>query len=149
MEKERATLGLKILCFFIPLAGLLIYACNISINKDFAKDCGKAALFGFLLPFIIAIIILIYFGIFLVSKNATSNMLNSYSENNFSYVPDLVGLHKDEATSQLEDLGFNMEILSNVSSNEWPKDYVLSQSYESGHKLKKGTTIGVTISQGM
>ena len=46
-----------VVCFFIPFAGLIIYACNISHNRKFANKCGKASLFGIITPIIILILV--------------------------------------------------------------------------------------------
>lgn len=59
-EELKATTGLKVLCFFIPLVGLIIYACNVSQNRKYANQCGKASVIGFLTPIIIAIISFIF-----------------------------------------------------------------------------------------
>lgn len=46
-EKEsKDNLILKIISFFLPLVGLIIYAVNISKNPKIAKKCGKLALIG-------------------------------------------------------------------------------------------------------
>ena len=56
-EELVASTGLKVLCFFVPLVGLAIYAGNISFNRKFASDCGKSSLIGFLIPVIIFLIL--------------------------------------------------------------------------------------------
>ena len=66
-EELKASTGLKVLCFFIPLVGLIIYASNISHNRNYARQCGIASLWGFLTPIIIGIcigIIMLGAGIF-------------------------------------------------------------------------------------
>ena len=61
--KLEASIGIKILCFIIPLVGLILYICNVSTNKKYANACGKMALIsaiiGLILPGIILVIILL------------------------------------------------------------------------------------------
>lgn len=60
VENLEASTSLKVLCFLIPLVGLLIYSNNISFNKKFATECGKSSLKALYVWFcIIAIGILI------------------------------------------------------------------------------------------
>lgn len=52
-EELTATTGLKVLCFCIPLVGLIIYACNVSQNRKYANQCGKASVIGLLTPILV------------------------------------------------------------------------------------------------
>lgn len=63
-QELKAPIILKVVCFFIPLAGLIIYACNISKNRKYANSCGIASLVGLLTPIIIVIIIVVSGGIY-------------------------------------------------------------------------------------
>ena len=47
-EYESST-GLRIICFFIPLIGLIVYAVNIVQSPKIAKECGLYALIGFII----------------------------------------------------------------------------------------------------
>ncbi|MCI9039109.1 MAG: hypothetical protein HFJ29_04480 [Clostridia bacterium] len=58
-QELKAPTILKVVCFFIPLVGLIIYACNISKNKNYANSCGIASLVGLLLPIVIAVIVIV------------------------------------------------------------------------------------------
>lgn len=71
-NQEKASIGLKILSFFIPLAGLILFACNISSKPRYAKGCGIAALIGFVTSIILTVVIIMIlsFGI-LVYNSAT------------------------------------------------------------------------------
>lgn len=93
--------------------------------------------------------ILLAVGIVALAAFATVKLLdNMVAETEDKNVPELVGLHKDEALKRLEELGLVMEIQANVISNEWPKDYVVSQVYQEGYRLKPGASVGVTLSKG-
>ena len=47
--QEKAPVLLRILCFFVPLVGLILYAVKYSSDKTYAKSCGIPALIGFIL----------------------------------------------------------------------------------------------------
>ena len=51
-EYESST-GLRIICFFIPLLGLIVYAVNIVQSPKIAKECGLYALIGFIIGIVI------------------------------------------------------------------------------------------------
>ena len=61
-EKEKgiytnyeSSLGLRVICFLIPLVGLIIYAVNIVQNPKIAKECGKVSLIGFIIGLVISL----------------------------------------------------------------------------------------------
>ena len=51
----ESSLGLRIICFFIPLVGLILYAVNIVQNPKIAKECGKFSLIGFIIGLVISL----------------------------------------------------------------------------------------------
>lgn len=62
IEKEKgiytnyeSSLGLRVICFLIPLVGLIIYAVNIVQNPKIAKECGKFSLIGFIIGLVISL----------------------------------------------------------------------------------------------
>jgi serine/threonine-protein kinase len=63
-------------------------------------------------------------------------------------VPNILGMHKDEAAAVLADSKLVMEIEAEVNNSTYPKDYVVSQSYGEGYRLKEGSTVTVRISKG-
>ena len=67
-QGEKAPLILRIVCFLLPIVGLILYCVNSSSNKTYAHSCGKAALAGFITGIIIYALlflgwILIWFGV--------------------------------------------------------------------------------------
>lgn len=59
----ESSLGLRIICFLIPLVGLIIYAINIVQNPKIAKECSKFSLIGFIIAlvlFLLATFIILY-----------------------------------------------------------------------------------------
>ena len=58
-QKNESSLSLRIICFLIPLVGLIVYAVNIVQNPKIAKECGKWALMGFIVGFAIMVTIFV------------------------------------------------------------------------------------------
>jgi hypothetical protein len=52
----ESSLGLRVICFLIPLVGLIIYAVNIVQNPKIAKECGKFSLIGFIIGLVISLV---------------------------------------------------------------------------------------------
>ncbi|MDO5556882.1 MAG: hypothetical protein Q4G05_01370 [Clostridia bacterium] len=73
-EKEELKAGfwLKVLCFFIPFVGLLIYACNVSFNKKYASACGRAAAWGAFWP----VFLIVFVAIFAIVLGMGSELVN-------------------------------------------------------------------------
>lgn len=55
-NEQKASFGMKLLSFFVPLAGLIIFLCNISEKPKYAKGCGIAALIGFIITIVITFV---------------------------------------------------------------------------------------------
>lgn len=51
--KNDNYLGLKVVCFLLPIVGLIVYAVNIVQNPEIAKPCGQCALIGFVIGLIV------------------------------------------------------------------------------------------------
>ena len=62
-------------------------------------------------------------------------------------VPDLVGMSQDQARSALKAVDLELGNVTTVDSDK-DKDRIVSQDPETGSKVKKGTTIAVSISTG-
>ena len=62
-------------------------------------------------------------------------------------VPDLVGMSQDQARSALKAVGLELGNVTTFDSDK-DKDRIVSQDPETGSKVKKGTTIAVSISTG-
>lgn len=59
---EPAPAGLKVLSFFIPLAGLILFCVNYSDKPRYAKGCGICALIGFfVIPIVTVLIFMLFF----------------------------------------------------------------------------------------
>lgn len=55
-NNEEATTGLKVICFLIPLIGIIIFAINITTRPKYAKACLIASI----LPTIILALIVLF-----------------------------------------------------------------------------------------
>ena len=91
--------------------------------------------------------ILIAIAIVFISMAATIKIMDGLDSSNV-VVKKIVGMHKDEAKSVLEELGLVMEIQATVENSEYPKDYIIYQEYAEGRELKSGATVGVRVSKG-
>ena len=81
-EGEKAPAGLKVLSFFIPLAGLILFAVNYSDKPRYAKGCGICALIGFfVIPIVIILIafLLIFATGFMIYSTADQSVMNASS----------------------------------------------------------------------
>ena len=78
---------LKVLCFFFPILGLILYLVNMNNKPVSAKAYGKSALIGFILG--IALYIFIFIGSFLfyfIAAPSTSvDIYSTYPESEFFY----------------------------------------------------------------
>lgn len=70
-KKYESSLSLRIISFLIPLVGLIVYASNIVNSPIIAKECGKFALYGFILGIIL-----------IASLSLLFNIYNPVSNNN-------------------------------------------------------------------
>ena len=62
-ESGKAPVILRILSFFIPLLGLILFIANISENKEYAKSCGIPALIGCIIAILIIPIAFVIIGL--------------------------------------------------------------------------------------
>lgn len=88
------------------------------------------------------ILAMLFFGIFAMNK------FKSIFEVETVTVPALVEKHVDDAVRMLSDIGLKADITERRMHNSIPEDYVISQSYPEGDKLKAGFTIKLVISTG-
>ena len=75
---------IKVLCFFIPILGLILYLANMHEKPVSAKAYGKLSLIGFIVG-IVAYVLAIVFGIFIFSFNFSAPSVSVYPDSNFFY----------------------------------------------------------------
>jgi len=90
---------------------------------------------------IIAVAALLFAGVLIAIILATSS---SSSETSEVAVPDLIGISWDEARSQVESAGLDIE-KSEVSSDAYPEGEVISQAPAAGEKVEKGSVVNVDV----
>lgn len=79
---EKAPTGLKVLSFFIPLAGLILFCVNYTDKPRYAKGCGIPALVGFFtIPLIIIVIVfsIIFITGLAIFSTASSTVMDTSS----------------------------------------------------------------------
>ncbi len=62
-------------------------------------------------------------------------------------VPNLIGMSKEAAESELKEAGFNVGYEYNPSES-YDEGFVYSQNYKVGAKVAKGTQVTIRISSG-
>lgn len=89
---EKAPAGLKVLSFFIPLAGLILFCVNYSDKPRYAKGCGICALIGFftipLAIFLFVMLILVAVGVMVF--NTAQNVGTTPNTSSSSYTAQAV-----------------------------------------------------------
>lgn len=68
---DNLNVGFKILCFLIPIVGLILYIVEKEKNPSKANSAGKCALWGFIISLSIALISIIY--IYAAYKNSMTH----------------------------------------------------------------------------
>ncbi len=63
-------------------------------------------------------------------------------------VPSLSGLSANQAKAKLRAAGFSVGTISYDESNVYGAGYVMDQQYDAGTALKKGSSVGFTVSKG-
>lgn len=83
-QEEKASVGLAILSYFIPLVGLILYLTKKDTRPKTAKVCGKCALASFIINLVISVIMYAVMGAAMFSvltDDNDSSTASSYSEN--------------------------------------------------------------------
>lgn len=118
-EELKASIVLKIVCFLIPIVGLIIYACNVSKNKKYANSCGISSLLGILTPIIIAIISW-------QSVVPVSNEKGIFSQEDI--LNEIREIESKMAMAQLSIMVDNSNTSIDAKIKEWFKDYTIVDS---------------------
>jgi len=90
---------------------------------------------------IIAVAVILFAGVLTAIILATSS---SSSETSMVIVPDLEGATWEEARSEAEDVGLDIE-KSEVSTDEFPEGEVISQDPAAGDEVEEGSTVNVDV----
>lgn len=89
-NNEEASTGLKVICFLIPLIGIIIFAINITTRPKYAKQCLLASLLPTIIALIIVLVMIVGAGGMFVAT--TVNVSNTTSVE--SVEPDLYEIEK-------------------------------------------------------
>ena len=90
-NQEKAPVILRIISFFIPLVGLIIYACNSSTNKAYAKSCGIPALVSFIIGIVLiplVVMFILFAGAAIIGGAVSSIDYNDVDSDYYSYYYD-------------------------------------------------------------
>lgn len=83
VQEEKASVGLAILSYIIPLVGLILYLTKKDTRPKTAKVCGKCALASFIINLVISIIMYAVMGAAMFSvltDDDDSSVASSYSD---------------------------------------------------------------------
>lgn len=104
-KEYESSIGLRIICFLIPLVGLIIYSVNIVQKPKIARECGKFALFGFVLSIIVMILIFII-------------VINEYSNSNTGLITPAIGEEQTKYQEETDEVEKEFEkIVNDVLAN--------------------------------
>ena len=92
------------------------------------------------------LVVLIFFG-FAAGAYFGLNMIFS-DQREMAEVPNVIGRTSELAQQMLEEAGFKMSIEGEIENEEYPRNFIAKQTYPSGEKVTKGTTIKVSLSKG-
>lgn len=85
-ESGKAPVILRILSFFIPLLGLILFIANISENKEYAKSCGIPALIGFIIAILIIPIAFVIIGLVILGLASSPDIeYNRFYTDDYGY----------------------------------------------------------------
>lgn len=59
VSQEPASMGLRVLCWFIPIVGIILYFVKKDEKPVYAKQCGKAALISIIVYVVFYILIMV------------------------------------------------------------------------------------------
>ena len=98
----------------------------------------------------IIIILIIAVGLFFAAFKLGNYMFSQFDWGNETDVqlPKVIGLEKEEAKRQLEELGLVMIVAGQIESDDYPEGYIVRQEHAEGYRLKKGAEIDVYVSKG-
>lgn len=77
---------LKILCFFMPVLGLIFYLVNMNSKPESAKAYGKMGLIGFIAGIVLYVGIIVFTFLLTFLGFATSSSVEIYPDTNFFYM---------------------------------------------------------------
>ena len=66
VSQEPASMGLRVLCWFIPIVGIILYFVRKDEKPVYAKQCGKAALISIIVNIALSFVYTIVFTAFSV-----------------------------------------------------------------------------------
>lgn len=117
--------------FFIPLVGLIIYACNISKNRKYANSCGIASLVGLVFPIIIVIIIVVSGGIYSNSLKdntifTSSQSISAEEQREIDVIKEFIDIAKTQA--KIEFYSSNNKNIQTIIKECFPTAYTITNS---------------------
>lgn len=113
--EEKANIGLAILSFFIPLAGLIVFIVKKDKEPKTAKTSGICALVSFILN--ILIVSFAFFAMFFYSSKV-NNEIKDTALDTFDKIIEKSEEVNDDINNEIDDESFNKEVSSRWSDYE-------------------------------
>lgn len=140
--QDKANVGLAILSYIIPLAGLIIYLTQKDTKPKNAKVCGKCALASVIINVVLTIILYVIMGSALFAGlSAANDYASDYSYDDYSYYDSYDDETEDRDNSQAEIVETGATVTTDyfnityVSCNADYTDYDEYSEPTSGNKV--------------
>lgn len=120
--EEKANIGLAVLSFFVPIAGLILFLVKRREEPKTAKACGISALVSFIISILVSVLIIV------LSFMAVNKAIDKAKDNVNNYYEN----YKDELNNIYDDYTNSYEDEDNYYS-----DYEETDIYEGAEGFKK------------
>ncbi|MCH5320573.1 MAG: zinc ribbon domain-containing protein [Eubacterium sp.] len=129
-QEEKANVGLAILSFFIPIAGLIIFLTQKDKKPKTAKASGICALVSFILGIVFSVVTSVASALLVVDNvldDAIDNIPGYYEDYDDDNDSDDVEYHSNDDGNSSDDAEFSVGVIeNNVYTNEFTNiKYVL------------------------
>ena len=141
--------SVKVISFFIPIVGIIIFAINIGKNDKLSKESIKYSLYGIITSFVISILFFIIVNYLLVPRTIThkgNRLNNNIVDVNKITIDNYLNKNYLEIKSKLESLGLEVNIVKK-ENNFYEKDIIIDQSPKYGIKVNKGDLVTLYVSK--
>lgn len=144
-ENSKASFGMKLLCFLIPILGLILFLTNKDYRPIYAKSCGISSIVGVVASFLIPIIILGIYIVFVPGEEPINSVSESLSDIEIvkfnSQFEIYEGLFTGSKVKQLIRTVDN----SNIENENQVKIYLDGDKYESSDKISSSSKYDVSF----
>ncbi len=138
----------KLISFFIPFLGLIIYALNIGKNEKLAKKSGQCALIGFV-TLVGILFLLIYISNSRevpITEAVKVEVVEFKEDDPHIKIEDYKGKNYLEVKDKLEAEGIEVVVIKQNSSS-YKKNVIIDQEPQAGKLLNKKSFVTLYVSK--